>query len=253
MIATLILGVALMGQNRPDYPRHHGQGLALAGQKQPYMDWFSELDGDFLQVPITLQRSIPLEAIDLEIRQQRSMVHEKQRVLDAARQLTRRGAIDPYVLEQATAEYRFHKTQEGERIAYRALEGYERDTSGGAIAPDTATAYTLLLDWLKRREAMAEAKVEFRSFQLARFQGSGPARPRSLLGSGRVPARPGRGPGRGRLEPGPAGVGQPGKGRLDRRGDVRCCGGGPRESWHSDRPVCGARKRESPAIISCST
>ena len=46
-------------------------------------------------------------------------------------------------------------------IAHRALEVYERDAVRWAIPPDKAKEYTLLLDWLKRRGAMAKAKADF--------------------------------------------------------------------------------------------
>ena len=173
MFPTLILGLVLLGQKQPSrYPVHHP--LVMQGQIQPYQDWFPDRvpdrDADFGQPPVTLHRYMPLEAIDLEVQRQQSVVRYKQRVYDATRRQASRGAISRWELEQAAAELRFHEAQEAERAAYRNLEVYERDTRGGVIAPDDAKVYSLLRDWLKWRGAMAEAKAELRASRLAHDQ-----------------------------------------------------------------------------------
>ena len=87
--------------------------------------------------------------------------------LDTARHLSCRNAISSCELEQMVAELRFHKALEAERIAYRALEVYERDVNDWTIAPDEAKEYSLLLNWLKWRRAMAEAKADRWASRLA--------------------------------------------------------------------------------------
>jgi CHAT domain-containing protein/tetratricopeptide (TPR) repeat protein len=167
MFATLILGIALVGQHRTHPPQRPRHALALSGQKQPLADQILDRDGDFQQPPVTLHRSISLDQVDLEIRRQHTVVQDKKRVLGAAVRLARQGAIDPGEMEQAVAEYRFHAAQESERKACRALEVDERDIQEGTRIPDDARTFGLLREWLQCREAMAEAKAGSRAVRLA--------------------------------------------------------------------------------------
>jgi hypothetical protein len=173
MYATLILGLAVLGQYQPGrHPVHHP--LLMRGQNQPDEDGSPDLSpdlgGDFQQPPVTLHRHLPLEVIDLEIRRQHSLVRHKKRVYDTSRRLVARGAVSQEEFEHALAELHFHEAQEAERIAYRDLEIHERDVESRAIAADEAKAYALLLGWLRWRGTMAEAKAGLRASRLARDQ-----------------------------------------------------------------------------------
>ena len=50
--------------------------------------------------------------------------------------------------------------------AFRALKAYERDVLGRVVSPDESKAYDLLLDWLKKQEAIARMDVDDRGFTL---------------------------------------------------------------------------------------
>jgi CHAT domain-containing protein/tetratricopeptide (TPR) repeat protein len=174
MFFALIMSVALLSQNRADSLHRHnhlsGHRLALEGQRQPYEEWFPNQTEDFQQPPVTLHRTMPLEVIDLEIQHQHSLFQHKKRLYEAARRLAGQGPISPWELEQARAELRFHEAQDFERTAYRALDANERGIQDGSNPPDDAREYTLLVDWLRWRRAMAEAKAELRSSRLAHDQ-----------------------------------------------------------------------------------
>jgi CHAT domain-containing protein len=142
-------------------------GLALLGQNSADRDLFSLLESDFNQFPVTLRRHTRPEDLDKEIRGQHDNVVSKRMVLNATRRLANRNLVSQYDLELTAAQFRYEEAKEAERIAYRALEVYERDIDGWAIPPDESKEYTLLLDWLKARGAMYAVAADFRAFRLA--------------------------------------------------------------------------------------
>ena len=260
MFFALIMSVALLSQNRADSLHRHnhlsGHRLALEGQRQPYEEWFPNQTDDFQQPPVTLHRTMPLEVIDLEIQHQHSLFQHKKRLYEAARRLAGQGPISPWELEQARAELRFHEAQDFERTAYRALDANERGIQDGSNPPDDAREYTLLVDWLRWRRAMAEAKAELRSSRLAALiRSCADAERYSLLGLGRIPTRGRRG-----LRPrsptsrAQQGLGRPGTSRQDR---PRGCAIPERRSRCKSRTPTGRRPvlgntRKWPVTISCS-
>ena len=60
--------------------------------------------------------------------------------------------------------------QEESRRAYRDLKAHERDVLQGATPADTVQSQTLLLNLLRKQEAMARVEMEYRAFRLKQEQ-----------------------------------------------------------------------------------
>ena len=168
MFTTLILGLALLGQHRAHLDLSQRRALLEPSQYSD-LDRFPlpEADSDYFPMDLQLGDLLNLDEFDSVIRRQHNVVLIKKVLLDRARRLARQNAISsPAELEQAVADVRYQEALEGAWTALRALDVYEHDVSSWAIPHDEAKEYTLLLDWLKQRGAMAKAKADFWAYRL---------------------------------------------------------------------------------------
>ncbi|WP_422930584.1 hypothetical protein [Singulisphaera sp. PoT] len=130
--------------------------LALLSQGKPDPDQF----------PIALHRSMELDDLDREIQRLHDSVLVKRSQFESSQRLAGRGLLSPAELERDGATLRYEEAHEAETLAYRALKEYERDVIGRAVSPDEVKAYSLLLDWLKKQEAMARVDLKYRDYCL---------------------------------------------------------------------------------------
>ena len=107
------------------------------------------------------------------------------------------------------------------RGAYRALKVYERDVLGRVVSPDESKAYDLLLDWLKKQEAIARMDVDDRGFTLKQTRSLYQRNAVSPPGTRRCRAGLQLGPGQRRAEPVAADAGPDGACRPQGREAVR--------------------------------
>lgn len=116
------------------------------------------------QFPLALHRSMEIDDLDREIQRLHDSVLQKRARLAASQRLAERGILSRADLAAETASVRLDEAREAESIAYRALKLYERDVLGHAAPPDEVKAYALLLDWVKKQEAIAQVDVAYREF-----------------------------------------------------------------------------------------
>ncbi len=131
-------------------------GLALLAQPKADPD----------QNPLALHRSMEIEDLDRELQRLHDTVLVKKAQLAATQRLAQRKLASQADLAAETADCRFNEAREAETLAYRGLRAYERDVLGGVMPADDARAYELLLDWLKKQEAIAQIDLAFRDYTL---------------------------------------------------------------------------------------
>ena len=116
--------------------------------------------------PHVLHLSMEIDDLDREIQRLHDTVLLKRGQIVSTQRLSQRGLISRSDFERETSDLRYQEAHEEESIAYRALKGHERDVLAGATPPDEVKAYTLLLDWLRKQEAIAQVDRDFRTFTL---------------------------------------------------------------------------------------
>jgi len=128
--------------------------LALLGQAQSDPDQF----------PLALHRSMEIDDLDREIHRLHDSVLLKRAQFAGTQRLAQKGLVSRSDLERESAGLHYEEAHEDEATAYRNLKVYERDVMGRTIAADEVKAYTLLLDWLKKQEAMTQVDLDFRDY-----------------------------------------------------------------------------------------
>ena len=114
--------------------------------------------------PHVLHLSMEIDDLDREIQRLHDSVLLRRGQLAGTQRLSQRGLVSRTDLERDTADLRYQEAHEEESIAYRALKTHERDVLARAVPADEVKAYTLLLDWLKTQEAIAQVDRDFRAF-----------------------------------------------------------------------------------------
>jgi outer membrane protein TolC len=128
--------------------------------------WSGQAKGDPDQYPLALHRSMEIDDLDREIQRLHDAAMMKRATLASSQRLAQRGLLSKSDLEREIADAKYQEAREAEAKAYRALKVYERDTLGHAAVPDEVKAYSLLLDWLKTQEAIAQVDLDHRTFNL---------------------------------------------------------------------------------------
>jgi hypothetical protein len=128
--------------------------LCLPGQ--------SKADPD--QFPLALHRSMEIDDLDREIQKIHDTVLLKRGQLASSQRLAARGLVSRGDLERETSDLRYQEAREAETIAYRAIKAYERDVIGQAIPADENKAYSLLLDWVRKQQSIAQVDADFRAY-----------------------------------------------------------------------------------------
>jgi hypothetical protein len=131
-------------------------GLSLLGQAKADPDQF----------PLALHRSMEIDDLDREIQRLHDTTILKRSQLATSQRLAQRGLLAQGDLEKETAETRYQEAREAEANAFRALKSYERDVIGQAVPSDERRAYSLLLDWVRKQQGIAQVDVDFRAYQL---------------------------------------------------------------------------------------
>jgi hypothetical protein len=135
----MLLGLALMGQAPKDTP---------------------------VSSVLASHVNMELDDLDFEIRRQESALQLARARLTTTQRAAQRGVASRSELEQVNADVRSLEAREAEAVAFRALKAYQRDVLSGAIAADDEKAHALVLDLLKRQEAMAQVEVDFQAYRL---------------------------------------------------------------------------------------
>lgn len=138
MLSSLLLGLVLLGQSKSDPD----------------------------QFPLALHRSMEIDDLDREIQRLHDTVMLKRAQLAGTQRLAQRGLVSRSDLERETSALKHEEAHEAESIAYRALKSYERDVLGRSIPADEIKAYSLLLDWIKKQQEMAQIDLDFRDYTL---------------------------------------------------------------------------------------
>jgi hypothetical protein len=138
-------------------------GLALAGQASNDAPAAKDAPASSL---LALHMGTELDDLDYEIRRQESALNLARARLETTQRAVQRGTASRSELQQVTADVRSLEAREGEAVAFRALKAYERDLISGAAAADEEKAYMLVLDLLKKQEAMAQVELEFQAYRL---------------------------------------------------------------------------------------
>ncbi|WP_406700809.1 hypothetical protein V5E97_18640 [Singulisphaera sp. Ch08] len=127
---------------------------------------FGQVKGDPDQFPLALHRSMEIDDLDREIQRLHDTVLLKRAQLVSTQRLSQRGLVSRADLERESASLRYEEAHEAESTAYRNLKIYERDVMGRVISSDEVKAYSLLLDWVKKQQGMAQVDVDFRDYTL---------------------------------------------------------------------------------------
>jgi multidrug resistance efflux pump len=118
------------------------------------------------QFPLALHRSMEIDDLDREIQRLHDTVLLKRAQFAGTQRLAQRGLVSRADLERESASLKYEEAHEAESTAYRNLKVYERDVMGQVIPSDEVKAYSLLLDWIKKQEAMAQVDLDFRDYTL---------------------------------------------------------------------------------------
>lgn len=130
--------------------------LVLVGQAKNDPDLF----------PLALHRSMEIDDLDREIQRLHDTVLLKRGQFLGTQRLSQRGLISRADLERESASLKYEEAHEAETIAFRNLKSYERDVMGRVIESDEVKAYSLLLEWVKKQQAMAQVDVDYREYHL---------------------------------------------------------------------------------------
>jgi hypothetical protein len=107
-----------------------------------------------------------IDDLDREIQRLHDTVLLKRAQLASSQRLAKRGLLSRDELERETADVRYNEARESESMAYRALKEYERDVLGQSTPSDERKAFTLILDWVRKQQAIAQVDADFRSYTL---------------------------------------------------------------------------------------
>src|SRR3954447_15656699 len=118
------------------------------------------------QCPLALHRSMEIDDLDREIQRLHDTVLLKKAQFAGTQRLAQKGLVSRADMERESAGLRYEEAHEAESTAYRNLKVYERDVMGRIIAADEVQAYSLLLDWLKKQEAMTQVDMDYRDYTL---------------------------------------------------------------------------------------
>jgi multidrug resistance efflux pump len=118
------------------------------------------------QFPLALHRSMEIDDLDREIQRLHDTVLLKRGQFASTQRLAQRGLVSRSDLEKDSAGLRYEEAHEAESTAYRSLKLYERDVMGRSIPADEVKAYSLLLDWIKKQEAMYQIDADYRDYTL---------------------------------------------------------------------------------------
>ena len=121
-------------------------------------------DGNADQFPLALHRSMEIDDLDREIARIHDTVLLKNAQLQSSKRLAQKGLYSRADLERETADTKYQEALEAETIAYRAIKVYERDVSGQAAVSDEKKGFTLVLDWVRKRAAMAQIDLDFKTY-----------------------------------------------------------------------------------------
>ena len=123
-------------------------------------------DGDADQFPLALHRSMELDDLDREIARIHDTVLLKNAQLLASKRLSQKGLYSRSDLEREIADAKYQEALEAETISYRAIKAYERDVYGQAAVSDEKKGFSLVLDWVQKRAAMAQIDLDFKTYQV---------------------------------------------------------------------------------------
>ncbi len=136
MAPTLLLGLALLGQSKPD----------------------STL------VPLALHRSMEIDDLDRDIQRLHDTTILKKAQLATSQRLAQRGLVSRGDIERESADVRYQEACESESIACRALKVYERSVLAQAVPADERKSYALLLDWVRKKIDMAQVDLDYKDY-----------------------------------------------------------------------------------------
>ena len=123
-------------------------------------------DGNADQFPLALHRSMEIDDLDREIARIHDSVLLKNAQLQSSKRLAQKGLFSRADLEREIADAKYQEALEAETISYRAIKAYERDVSGQAAVSDEKKGFTLVLDWVRKRAAMAQIDLDFKTYQV---------------------------------------------------------------------------------------
>jgi outer membrane protein TolC len=127
---------------------------------------FGQAKSDADQFPLALHRSMEIDDLDRDIQRLHDTVMLKRAQFVSTQRLSQRGLVSRSDLERESAALRYEEAHEAESTAYRNLKLYERDVMGRVIPSDEVKAYSLLLDWVKKQEDMAQVDLDYREYTL---------------------------------------------------------------------------------------
>lgn len=125
--------------------------LVLAGQPAA--------DAPANRTALAAHLSFEIDDLDNEIKRHQGALRMAQERLASTQRALERGTASRSELETVTTDLRALEAREAESIAFRALKAYDRDVQNGAIAHDEDQAYALVLDLLRKQEAMAQVEL----------------------------------------------------------------------------------------------
>jgi hypothetical protein len=131
-------------------------GLALVSQAKDVPDTSA----------LAAHLGIELDDLDFEIRRQQGALQVAKARLATTQRAVQRGVASQSELEQVLADVHSLEARQAEATSFRALKSYERGVLNQAVPADEEKAFDLVLDVLRKQEAMAQVEVDFQAYRM---------------------------------------------------------------------------------------
>lgn len=116
------------------------------------------------QFPFALHRNMEIDDLERAIRHQRDEVAQLQARLKTSRKLMGQGALSNAELRRDQFVLDLEQAREQELRAFQTLKIHERDVLGQKIPHDEVKSYELILNLLRKQEAMGRVDLEYRRY-----------------------------------------------------------------------------------------
>ena len=116
------------------------------------------------QFPFALHRTMEIDDLERAIRHQHDQVSQLQARLRTSQKLKGQGALSNAELRRDQFLLKLEMAREEELRAFQKLKIHERDVLGQKIPDDEGKSYELILNLLRKQEAMGRIDLEFRKY-----------------------------------------------------------------------------------------
>ena len=119
----------------------------------------------------SLHRYLELDDIDRELQKLREQLSVRRAKLKRSSEMLQRGSISRADMQREVLSFRYQEAREAELVAFRDFRAYEKQLEGRKRnSKDDQTSTAMLLNLLKKQEALVKLELDYTSFAFRQAQ-----------------------------------------------------------------------------------